>query len=50
MCQNFLRAWHLVIFRADQLKKPPCSKYDDGGGGDDDYQVVVGNHVVAPVQ
>ena len=24
-CQNFLRVWHLVIFRADQLKKPPCS-------------------------
>ena len=23
-CQNFLRVWHLVIFRADQLKKPPC--------------------------
>ena len=20
-CQNFLRVWHLVIFRADQLKK-----------------------------
>ena len=24
-CQNFLRVWHLVISRADQLKKPPCS-------------------------
>ena len=24
-CQNFLRVWHLVIFRADQLKKPPCT-------------------------
>ena len=23
-CQIFLRVWHLVIFRADQLKKPPC--------------------------
>ena len=23
-CQNFLRVWHLVIFRADQSKKPPC--------------------------
>ena len=23
-CQNFLRVWHLVIFRADQWKKPPC--------------------------
>ena len=23
-CQNFLRVWHLVIFRADQCKKPPC--------------------------
>ena len=23
-CQSFLRVWHLVIFRADQLKKPPC--------------------------
>ena len=23
-CQNFLRVWDLVIFRADQLKKPPC--------------------------
>ena len=23
-CQNFLRVWNLVIFRADQLKKPPC--------------------------
>ena len=23
-CQNFLRVWHIVIFRADQLKKPPC--------------------------
>ena len=23
-CQNFLRVWHLVIFRADQLQKPPC--------------------------
>ena len=23
-CQNFLRVWHLDIFRADQLKKPPC--------------------------
>ena len=23
-CQNFQRVWHLVIFRADQLKKPPC--------------------------
>ena len=23
-CQNFLRVWHLVIFREDQLKKPPC--------------------------
>ena len=22
-CQNFQRVWHLVIFRADQLKKPP---------------------------
>ena len=25
-CQNFLRAWHLVIFRANQLKKPPCMR------------------------
>ena len=25
-CQNFLRVWDLVIFRADQLKKPPCTK------------------------
>ena len=24
--QNFLRVWHLVIFRADQLKKTPCIK------------------------
>ena len=24
-CQNFLRVWDLVIFRADQLKKPPCT-------------------------
>ena len=24
-CQNFLRVWHIVIFRADQLKKPPCT-------------------------
>ena len=23
-CQNFQRVWHLVIFWADQLKKPPC--------------------------
>ena len=23
-CQNFLEVWHLVIFRADQSKKPPC--------------------------
>ena len=23
MCQNFLRGWHLVIFRADQSKKHP---------------------------
>ena len=23
-CQKFLRVWHLVIFWADQLKKPPC--------------------------
>ena len=23
-CQNFLRVWHLVVFRADQLKKTPC--------------------------
>ena len=23
-CQNFLRVWDLVIFKADQLKKPPC--------------------------
>jgi len=23
-CQNILRVWHLVIFRADQSKKPPC--------------------------
>ena len=22
-CQNFLRVWHLVIFRADQLKNHP---------------------------
>ena len=22
--QNFLRAWHLIIFRADQPKIPPC--------------------------
>ena len=26
-CQNFLRVWHLVIFRADQLKKPPCMSF-----------------------
>ena len=26
-CQNFLRVCHLVIFRADQLKKPPCIWY-----------------------
>ena len=26
-CQNFLRVWDLVIFWADQLKKPPCSFY-----------------------
>ena len=24
-CQNFLRVWHLVILRADQLKKPTCT-------------------------
>ena len=24
-CQNFLRVWHLVIFRAEQFKKPPCT-------------------------
>ena len=24
-CQNLLRVWHLVIFRADQLKRPPCT-------------------------
>ena len=24
-CQNFLRVWHLVIFRAEQSKKPPCT-------------------------
>ena len=23
-CQIFQRVWHLVIFRADHLKKPPC--------------------------
>ena len=23
-CQIFQWVWHLVIFRADQLKKPPC--------------------------
>ena len=23
-CQNFLRVWHLVIFRADQSKRTPC--------------------------
>ena len=26
-CQNFLRVWHLVILRADQLKKPPCNSH-----------------------
>ena len=26
-CQNFLWVWHLVIFRADQSKKPPCRIY-----------------------
>ena len=26
-CQIFLRVWHLVIFRADQSKKPPCIMY-----------------------
>ena len=29
-CQNFLRVWHLVIFRADQLKKPPCMNINLG--------------------
>ena len=24
-CQDFLRVWHLVIFRAEQSKKPPCT-------------------------
>ena len=24
-CQIFQWVWHLVIFRADQLKKPPCT-------------------------
>ena len=36
-CQNFQRVWHLVIFRADQLKKPPCMRkkidcHQRGGG------------------
>ena len=26
-CQNFLRVWHLVFFRADQLKKTPFILY-----------------------
>ena len=26
-CQNFLRIWHWVIFRADQSKKPPCTYF-----------------------
>ena len=33
-CQNFLRVWHLVIFRADQLKKPPCISLVWGFGVD----------------
>ena len=26
-CQNFLRLWHLVIFRVDQSKNPPCTNF-----------------------
>ena len=31
-CPNFLRVWHLVIYRADQLKKHPLSVSRDGFG------------------
>ena len=39
MCQNFLRVWHLVIFRADQSKKTPCTTAlsPNGDNGDPEH-------------